>query len=166
MIANIINESGSFAIGTRLRRLYESLTNDMTLIYQEQGLPLETKDFILYYLVSKRSSISISEIAKELNLTHPAVIHIAKSLEKTGYIESEKSVNDSRKRLLKLTRKGQKDLARYRVLWEDIMGLNQQIFEQEVQLLQSIQKLEEMLKERTYYQRYHGLQASKKLVKY
>lgn len=163
MISNIINESGSFAIGARLRRLYELLTSDMTLIYQEQGLPLETKDFILYYLVGKRSSISISEIAKELNLTHPAVIHIAKSLERIGYIESEKSVSDSRKRLLKLTKKGQKDLAKYRILWADIMALNQELFEQEVQLLQHIQKLEEMLKEKTYYQRYHSLQASKKI---
>ena len=163
MISNIINESGSFAIGARLRRLYELLTSDMTLIYQEQGLSLETKDFILYYLVSKRSSISISEIAKELNLTHPAVIHIAKSLERIGYIESEKSVSDSRKRLLKLTKKGQKDLAKYRILWADIMALNQELFEQEVQLLQHIQKLEEMLKEKTYYQRYHSLQASKKI---
>jgi len=163
MITNIINESGSFAIGARLRRLYESLTGEMTLIYQEQGLPLETKDFILYYLVSKRSSISISEIAKELHLTHPAVIHIAKSLEKIGYIESEKSDSDSRKRLLKLTKKGQKDLAKYQVLWDDIMTLNQELFEQEVQLLQHIQKLEEMLKEKTYYQRYHSLQASKKI---
>ncbi|MBB5635155.1 DNA-binding MarR family transcriptional regulator [Pedobacter cryoconitis] len=162
MIANIINESGSFAIGARLRRLYESLVNDMTLIYQEQGLPLETKDFIFYYLMSKRSSISISDIAKELNLTHPAVIHIAKSLENIGYIESEKSTSDSRKRLVKLTKKGQKDLAKYRVLWDDIIALNQEMFEQQVQLLQNIEKLEEMLKEKTYYQRYHSLQASKK----
>jgi DNA-binding MarR family transcriptional regulator len=161
MIANIINESGSFAIGARLRRLYESLVNDMTLIYKEQGLPLETKDFILYYLMSKRSSISISDIAKELNLTHPAVIHIARSLENIGYIESEKSSSDSRKRLLKLTKKGEKDLAKYRVLWDDIISLNQEIFEQQVQLLQNIEKLEEMLKEKTYYQRYHSLQASK-----
>jgi len=161
MIANIINELGSFAIGARLRRLFESLVNDMTLIYKEQGLPLETKDFILYYLMSKRSSISISDIAKELNLTHPAVIHIARSLENIGYIESEKSSSDSRKRLLKLTKKGQKDLGKYRVLWDDIISLNQEIFEQQVQLLQNIQKLEEMLKEKTYYQRYHSLQATK-----
>ncbi|MGY0034861.1 MarR family winged helix-turn-helix transcriptional regulator [Pedobacter sp. NJ-S-72] len=161
MVANIINESGSFAIGARLRRLYESLVNDMTQIYKEQGLPLETKDFILYYLMSKRSSISISDIAKELSLTHPAVIHIAKSLENIGYIESEKSSTDSRKRLLKLTKKGQKDLARYRVLWDDIIALNQEIFEQQTHLLQHIEKLEEMLKEKTYYQRYLSLQASK-----
>lgn len=161
MKEGIINELGSFAIASRLRRLNESLVSDMTLIYKEHGLPLETKDFILYHLLSKRGHLSISEIARELNLTHPAVIHIAKSLEKIGYVESEKSADDSRKRLLVLTKKGKRDLDKYKILWEDITLLNQELFEQQVKLLQSIQELEKMLKEKTYYQRYHSIQESK-----
>lgn len=158
---NVITGLGSFAIGTRLRRLHESLWSDMTLIYKEHGLPLEAKDFILYYLLSTRSSMSISDVARELNLTHPAIIHIAKSLEKMGYVDSEKSPTDSRKRMLKLTAKGQEHLVHYKVLWGDIAGLNRELFEEQVQLLEQIEKLEALLKEKNYYQRYHSIQLAK-----
>src|SRR6266498_5891375 len=99
MNPNIIDELKELAIGARMKRLYDLLSKDVAKIYAEHKLDFETKYFTLFYLISKRGSISIMEIADELSLSHPCVINLAKDLEKKGYIESVKAADDNRKRL-------------------------------------------------------------------
>ena len=129
MPENIINELGALAVGARMRRLYDIFSKDVEKIYEDHELEFETKYFTLFYLVSKRNGVSIMEIAEELSLTHPAIIHLAKELEKKGYIESIKSPDDNRKRLLKLSRKGQKSLPAFEKVWKKIEELNKQLFQ-------------------------------------
>src|SRR4029077_4264913 len=113
MKANIIDELAELAIGARMKRLYDSLSKDVMKIYAEHNLDFETKYFTLFYLISKRGSISIMDIADELSLSHPGVINLAKELEKKGYIQSMKSPEDNRKRLLCLSKKGVKALPEF-----------------------------------------------------
>lgn len=160
-MGNIIDELGPLALGARLRRLLDTAWKDMTQIYQEHDLQLESKDFILFYLLGKRGQLSISEIAQELGLTHPAVIHLAKGLEKIGYVQSVKSADDNRKRYLKLTRKGKADLEGYEELWKDVETLNKEIFIDQLPFLQIIMKLEAMFEERSYYKRYQDIKNRK-----
>jgi len=82
MKENIINELAELAIGARMKRLYDMLSRDVEKIYSEHNLDFETKYFTLFYLISRRGEISIMEVAEELSLTHPGVIHLAKEMEK------------------------------------------------------------------------------------
>jgi DNA-binding MarR family transcriptional regulator len=157
MQSDIIDELGPLAIGARMRRFYDMLAKDMTKVYKENGLPLEPKDLILYYLLAKRTRLSIAEIANELSLTHPAVIHVAKGLEKMGYVESEKDKGDSRKRYLKLTKTGKAHLVKYNELWEKVRMLNRELFIKKTAFLETISALEKLLEERSFYQRYHAI---------
>ncbi len=158
MPENIINELGALAVGARMRRLYDIFSKDVEKIYEDHELEFETKYFTLFYLVSKRNGVSIMEIAEELSLTHPAIIHLAKELEKKGYIESIKSPDDNRKRLLKLSRKGQKSLPAFEKVWKKIEELNKQLFQlQQNNLLQSLEEMEKLLDEKSYYKRFQQL---------
>src|SRR5215470_9893064 len=105
---NIISKLGAMAIGARMRRLTDMFARDVAVLYEEHHLDFEAKYFVLFYLIADRGEegIGIMEIAEELSLTHPAIIHLAKDLEKKGYIQSAKSTADNRKRLLKLSKKG------------------------------------------------------------
>jgi len=161
MQPNIINQLGPLAVGARIRRFYDTLAKDMTRVYTENGLPLEPKDFILYYLLSQRDKLSISDIAKELSLTHPAVIHVAKSLEKMGYVESVKDEEDTRKRYLKLTKKGRQDVVKYQPLWQNVRLLNNALFVQHTQFLKTLETLEGLLEQQSFYQRFHAIQPTK-----
>ena len=141
-----------------MRRLYDIFSKDVEKIYEDHELEFETKYFTLFYLVSKRNGVSIMEIAEELSLTHPAIIHLAKELEKKGYIESIKSPDDNRKRLLKLSRKGQKSLPAFEKVWKKIEELNKQLFQlQQNNLLQSLEEMEKLLDEKSYYKRFQQL---------
>jgi len=158
MQENIINELGELAIGARMRRLYDIFSKDVGKIYADHNLDFETKYFTLFYLVSQRTEMGIMEIADELSLTHPAIIHLAKELEKKGYIESVKSAADNRKRLLRLSKKGQKALPAFQKVWKKIATLNKQLMDkQRYHLLKALEEMEQVLEEQSYYKRYQNM---------
>jgi DNA-binding MarR family transcriptional regulator len=155
---NIINELGELAIGARMRRLYDVFSRDVMKIYNDHNLDFEAKYFTLFFLVSKRNGIGIMDAAEELSLTHPAVIHLAKELEKKGYIESVKSPLDSRKRLLMLSRKGKAALPAFNEVWNKIEKLNKKLMRgQKNNLLKALEEMENLLDEKSYYKRYQNL---------
>jgi DNA-binding MarR family transcriptional regulator len=43
------------------------------------------------------------EIAQSIKMSHPSVINIINKMTSSGYIDSEKDTNDSRRRLLTLS---------------------------------------------------------------
>ena len=158
MIDNIISKLGSLAIGARMRRLTDMFSRDVAIIYKEHQLDFEAKYFVLFYLISQRDGIGIMEIADELSLTHPGIIHLAKELEKKGYIKSVKSANDSRKRLLSLSKKGKAALPEFKKVWDKIQKLNNQLMQkQQNNLLKALAEMEALLEEKSYYRRFKNM---------
>jgi DNA-binding MarR family transcriptional regulator len=156
---NIITKLGALAIGARMRRLTDIFSRDVAIIYKEHNLDFETKYFVLFYLISQRNDgIGIMEIADELSLTHPAIIHLAKELETKDYIQSVKSATDSRKRLLTLSKKGKAALPEFKKVWDKIQRLNAQLMQkQQNHLLKAIAEMEEMLEDKSYYKRFKNM---------
>jgi DNA-binding MarR family transcriptional regulator/N-acetylglutamate synthase-like GNAT family acetyltransferase len=155
---NIIDDLDELAIGARMKRLYDYFAKDVVLIYKDEQLDFEPKYFTLYYLITERGEITVTEIADELNLTHPGVIHLAGELEKLGFIESIKKAGDSRKRVLRLSPKGKESLPKFRAVWNKIVILNKSLFEsQQHNLLNAVKETEALLQERSYYQRFQKM---------
>ena len=155
MANDIISQLGPLAIGARMRRLTDIFSRDVAVIYKEHNLDFEAKYFVLFYLISERDGIGIMKIADELSLTHPAIIHLAKELEKKGYIKSVKSETDSRKRLLKLSPKGKAALPEFKKVWDKIQKLNTQLMKkQQNNLIKAIEEMEALLEEKSFYKRF------------
>ena len=155
MTDNIISKLGALAIGARMRRLTDMFSRDVAIIYKEHHLDFEAKYFVLFYLISQRDGIGIMEIADELSLTHPAIIQLAKELEKKGYVQSIKSPTDSRKRLLSLSKKGKAALPVFKKVWDKIQKLNNRLMQkQQNNLLKAIAEMEALLEEKSYYRRF------------
>ena len=158
MKPNIIDELAELAIGARMKRLYDSLSKDVMKIYAEHNLEFETKYFTLFYLISRRGSISIMEISEELSLSHPGVIKLAKELEKKGYIESVKARDDNRKRFLQLSKKGHKALPEFEKVWQMIYKANKLLFSKQTHhLLKALEETEALLDKESYYKRFKKL---------
>jgi DNA-binding MarR family transcriptional regulator len=155
---NIISRLGALAIGARMRRLTDMFSRDVAIIYKEHNLNFEAKYFVLFYLISQKDGIGIMEIAAELSLTHPAIIHLARDLEKKGYIQSERSATDNRKRLLRLSKKGKAALPEFKKVWNRIEKLNAQLMQQQQNhLLKAIAEMEAFLDEKSYYKRFKNM---------
>jgi DNA-binding MarR family transcriptional regulator/ribosomal protein S18 acetylase RimI-like enzyme len=155
---NIIDQLEELAIGARLKRLNEYFAKDVAIIYKDEQLNFEPKHFTLFYLINKLGEAGVTEIAEELSLTHPGVIHLAKELEALGFIESVKSATDSRRRMLRLSAKGKESLPKLERVWAKIVVLNKALFNnQKNNLLNAIMETEAQLNEKPYYQRFQEM---------
>ena len=86
MNQNYIQRLGSIAIATRLKNLSEKLLNDGLLIYRESEMDFEPRWFVILNLLFDRGSMGITEIAAQLNQSHPAVNQVSGMLEEKGLI--------------------------------------------------------------------------------
>jgi DNA-binding MarR family transcriptional regulator/N-acetylglutamate synthase-like GNAT family acetyltransferase len=147
-------ELGSLALASRLKQLSESLAKDVAGIYQELEVPFEPRWFTLFWVLSRRDGLSITELARELRQTHAAIVQLTNLLEKKGLLQSKKDKNDERRRQVSLSNKGKR-------LFEKVMpvlGAIQQANDELLQLaapdfLASLQVLEQALDQRSMYQR-------------
>lgn len=152
---DLISELGALAFGSRLKRLSENIMRGGEDVYRFYGVDFEPKWFPLFYFLTQKGEAGIMEIAEGLNVTHPAVIQMAKELEKKGLIISKKSAEDARKRNLKISKKGKNLLPTLEKIWEGIKTMNVQIIEsQEHNLLLAMKEIEDTWAEKTYLQRF------------
>ncbi|MES2794971.1 MAG: MarR family transcriptional regulator [Bacteroidota bacterium] len=148
---DILSELGALAIASRMKRMSEAIMRSGAEVYRYYGVDFEPKWFAVYYCLSEKGELGIMEIAEMLKLTHPAVIQLAKELEKKGLIGSKKSVEDARKRKLKLSKKGLELLPKMQKIWEEIRLVNTKIIEnQEHNLLTALEDLENSWAEKDY----------------
>ncbi|PRB03525.1 MarR family transcriptional regulator [Chryseobacterium sp. MYb7] len=150
---NVINEAGILAISTRLHRLSEQLRKDGALIYKAFGIDFELKWFPVIFTIYKKEIASVVEIANEIGYTHPSTITLLKELEKLELIQWEKDKQDERKRLFKLTSKGQELIDQMKPVWELMAHILGDIADNKNNLLTAIDEAEEKIASQSFYQR-------------
>lgn len=159
---NVINEAGILAISTRLHRLSEQLRKDGALIYKAFGINFELKWFPVIFTIYKKEIASVVEIANEIGYTHPSTITLLKEIEKQELIQWEKDKQDERKRLFKLTLKGQELIEKMKPVWELMAQILGDIADNKNNLLTAIDEAEEKIANQSFYQRALQVKNSKK----
>ena len=96
---------GISALGTRLRRLFESLNGAVTQLYREE-LGFEQRWFAMTLLLEDRGAMSVKSVAEALGTSHVSVLQVAKAMETEGLLERSQSHVDGRVVLLSLSSKG------------------------------------------------------------
>jgi len=151
---DFIEELGTLALGTRIKNLSELLMRDVSRIYKDQNIDFEPRWFTLFQFMLSKTEIPVTEIARELNQTHPAVVQVVNSLEKKRLITTRKDKTDQRKRLVRLSGKGKKLAEDLNPVWEAIHQAAREILaESDPNLLNNIAKVEKALKQKSTYQR-------------
>lgn len=155
---DIIQSLGPLAIASRLKRLSDRLMKDAELIYRKEGLPFQPRWFATFYLLWKKAPIGITEIARELGVTHPAVNQIAGDLEKAGLLVSLRDREDDRRRLLSLSPQGKELIARLLPVWQDIEEAARDLLDTHApNLLGDLDRVENALDEKEMSRRVRGL---------
>ncbi|MCP4570383.1 MAG: GNAT family N-acetyltransferase [FCB group bacterium] len=151
---DIIQELGALAFASRLKRISERLMKDVSRVYKDQDFDFQARWFPVLFILSQKSPLSVTEIARELRLTHPAVNQIAGSVTKAGLLTSSRDKNDDRKRLLSLTPKGKKLVARMVPIWRDIELSTAELLKSSgSNLLSALDRIERSLDENDMYVR-------------
>ena len=152
---DIIADLGTLAFASRLKRLSDLGMQSTLDIYKFYNIDFEPRFFPLFYYLSQKGEANIMELADNLNVSHPAIIQIAKDLEKKGLILSKKSADDARKRNLKISKKGKNLLTILQKIWAEIRAMNDEIIESaEHNIMISLKEIEDIWAEKSYLVRF------------
>lgn len=169
---DLIRQLGELAIGSRLKRLSDYILGNGVDIYKLYGIDFNPHWFPIYYALTKNEKMGIMELATELQMSHPAIIKLAKELESNGYIQSIKGEEDKRKRFLKLTKEGKEMLPEMELVWKDIaQSLGQMVGNHQNNLLGAVSAFESDFKslgfvERVEKMRKKRLQSTVEIIDY
>lgn len=103
-------------LGTRMRRLIETISTGMERVYGEAGVNIRTGHFYALYAVAERGPLTINAIANLAGFSHSAVSQTIKKLVATGLVEA-RATEDGRQKQIALTDHGTHMVARMRPLW-------------------------------------------------
>lgn len=146
--------TGKMALGSRLRRLAESFTNESLKVYQSYEVDIDPKFFPVFYMLVHQKESSISEIAADIGHSHPSVSKIVKEMTRQGLTLTAKSKNDSRINVVKLSEKGLELIPRLTEQCADVEETVEQLIkEADVDLWRAIEQVELLLEERSFFSR-------------
>jgi GNAT superfamily N-acetyltransferase/DNA-binding MarR family transcriptional regulator len=151
---DIIKSLGELAFASRLKRLSERLMKDASRIYRALEMNFEARWFPVLYALSKQSPMAVTELAQALGLTHTAVNQLASEMMKKKLLLSTRDKTDERKRLLQLSKKGQRAASELGPVWREIKRSTRElIVSSGHDLLSALGKIEELLDEQDMYER-------------
>jgi DNA-binding MarR family transcriptional regulator/N-acetylglutamate synthase-like GNAT family acetyltransferase len=102
------SRTGKMALGSRLRRLSEQITEEATALYNLYKVDLQPRWFPVFYsLASAGGEMTITDIAREIGHTHPSVSQIVREMAARGYVTERKGAADGRKNFVVLSPSGQ-----------------------------------------------------------
>lgn len=144
---DFIKELGYLAIASRMKRLTDRFMRGGSKVYKSLNMEFEPRWFtVFYFIYTQDSSLSISNIAHSLRISHPAVIQTTQMLIKKGLIESFQDNQDRRIRRLVLTEKGKELADSLLPIWNDFETATAEVFlEADIDMLDIIQKIEAKL---------------------
>ncbi|MCJ9428270.1 bifunctional helix-turn-helix transcriptional regulator/GNAT family N-acetyltransferase [Kordiimonas marina] len=146
-------------LGTRMRRLLETLSTDAERLYAEAGMDFKASYFYVVYALAERGAMPISDIARLAGFSHSAVSQTVKKLISLGYLEAEPG-DDARQKVIGFTEKGAEIVKRSTPLWAALEGaVKEAVEESGADILAGITGLETSLANKGLYAR-----ASEKLA--
>ena len=146
------SQASKLALGSRLRRLSEMLTEDASKVYALYQVPLDPKWFPVFYVLSHQEEASITEIAQIIGHSHPSVSQIIKEMKKTELVVTNKSVNDARVNVAKLSATGRQLIPEIEKQYSDVtQAVENLLLQTQHDLWKAIEEVEFLLAEKSFF---------------
>lgn len=148
------SQIGKVAIGSRLRRLGESLTDDAAQIYKLYGVAADPRWFPVLYVLSTQEHATITEIAHFIGHSHPSVSQIVKKMVRQRIAIVEKDNQDARISVVKLSSSGKKLIPRLEEQCTDVaQAVESLLSEAQHDLWKAIEETEFLLSTKSFLTR-------------
>ncbi|MDR7333229.1 MarR family transcriptional regulator [Roseateles asaccharophilus] len=105
-IEDVVKELGHLSLGTRLKRIGETLQAQTQAVLAAHGFELPAAYFPLLAALDRLGPLSVGELSQAIGVSQPVVTRSLRGLEDDGFVESETSEQDRRVRRVALSRKG------------------------------------------------------------
>lgn len=150
----LFEKTGKMAIGSRLRLLTATLTEEVTQIYNLYDVEFVPKWFPVFFTLSTEEEKTITEIAADIGHSQPSVTTIIKEMTKAGLVENNLDSKDKRKNVAGLTEKGKMLADKMREPYADIdNAVDNMLAESTHNLWEAIAEWEFMLQQKSLFKR-------------
>ena len=147
-------QAGKLTLGSRLRRLSEMLTEDAAKVYDLYEVPLDPKWFPAFYVLSHQEEASITEIAQIIGHSHPSVSRIVKEMKKKGLVITNKSAEDARINIVKLSNTGKKLIPKIEKQYLDVTkAVDDLLSKTQHDLWKAVEEVEFLLADKNLFDR-------------
>ncbi len=155
MIQDVVGELGHLSLGTRLKRIGETLQAQTQALLAARGFDQPAAHFPLLAALDRLGSLSVGDLSQAVGVSQPVVTRSLRGLEDDGLVQSETSGEDRRVRRVGLSRKGRGLVQRAkRDAWPDVeASVAQACAGLKGDLLAQLAGLERALAERPLLQR-------------
>lgn len=151
---NFFEKIGQSAIGSRLRRMTDILSEDASRVYQLYGMNFKAKWFPVFFLLSDSKARTITSIAGEIGYSHPSVSVIIREMSANGLVCESKDKTDGRRNMIELSQTGKSCVEPIQIMLADVSAAVEGISRQSKHSLwKAIEEWEFLLAEKSLLQR-------------
>ncbi len=138
---------------SRLKRLSDDILYSTRDYYKTVGLDIEPNWHLIFLLLEKNGSLTITEISQELRMSHPACVKIINKMKKKDYVTTKTDNNDLRRQLLELSDKSKKQLPSFHKHWDACIKTIEELLEQSPHFDEDLRKIEMKISKKNYKER-------------
>lgn len=153
---NFYESLGFLVFGSRLRRLSETFLGDVNRIYDAHKLKFDAAWFPVFYILSRKESVSIRDIADELAISHSSVSQLVSALQQKGLVKTTTATDDGRRKVVEFTTKGKKLQQQIAPVWTALTQAMEELVNEgrhSKVLLKAIGEVEERMTEQSVFDR-------------
>jgi DNA-binding MarR family transcriptional regulator/GNAT superfamily N-acetyltransferase len=147
---NFFETIGKIAIGTRIRFLGETITEDAAQIYKLYGIEMNPKWFPVFFVLSKSPDKTITSIAEAIGHSHASVSKIVAEMIRAKLVVEKACAGDRRRTMVALSRLGAKITEKIEDQYVDVKAAIEEISSQSTyDLWKAIEEWEILLKQKS-----------------
>lgn len=111
MVEDVVRELGHLSLGTRLKRIGETLQAQTQAVLAAHGFEQPAAWFPLLAALDRLGALSVGELSQAVGVSQPVITRSLRGVEEDGLVESAADEEDRRVRRVALSLKG-RDLVR------------------------------------------------------
>lgn len=155
MVEDFVRHKGYLTLGTRLKRIGDSLQADVQQLIDAEGIAVQTGQYPLLAALDELGPMTVGDLSAALGVSQPGVTRSVGQLVKQGVVIVARGEKDQRTKVVTLAPAGQAVVDRgKRDLWLVIDGSLADICGKDATpLLDELDRLEAALAEKSLYRR-------------
>ena len=106
MVEDVVKELGHLSLGTRLKRIGETLQAQTQTVLAVHGFDQPAAHFPLLAALDRLGPLSVGDLSQAVGVSQPVVTRSLRGLEDGGLVQSQTGPDDRRVRRVGLSRKG------------------------------------------------------------
>jgi DNA-binding MarR family transcriptional regulator/GNAT superfamily N-acetyltransferase len=151
---NFFKKTGKMALGSRLRMLTSKITDEASSIYSLYHIDMQPKWFPVFYVLSEREEVTITEIATEIGHSQPSVSKIVREMAAKGLVVEKKDSSDGRRNVVQLSETGKEIINKIQHQYQDVNNAIEELSAQaNHDLWKAIEEWEFLLEQKSLFQR-------------